>query len=99
VNFRDFIRILEAHGFELKRTAGSHRRYEGIVGGRIQLVTVAYHSAGDEIRPKTLASMIYNQDFQRDFSGRDKIGSSRWRTPPLGPDFRLRERAANLRRR
>ena len=56
MNFREFIKILEAHGFELKRTIGSHRRYEGAVNGRIQLVTVAYHSLGDEIRPKTLGS-------------------------------------------
>ncbi|MBV8071904.1 MAG: type II toxin-antitoxin system HicA family toxin [Acidobacteriaceae bacterium] len=58
MNFREFIKILEAHGFELKRTVGSHRRYEGTVNGRIQLVIVAYHSLGDEIRPKNLGSMI-----------------------------------------
>ena len=43
VNFRDFITIIERHGFELKRTIGSHRQYEGLVGGQIQLVTVAAH--------------------------------------------------------
>ena len=58
MKFREFIGILEAHGFELKRTVGSHRRYEGTVRGRIHLVTVAYHSPGDDIRPKTLASII-----------------------------------------
>jgi predicted RNA binding protein YcfA (HicA-like mRNA interferase family) len=58
VNFRDFIAIIERHGFELKRTTGSHRQYEGLVDGRIQLVTVAAHRMGDEILAKTLASMI-----------------------------------------
>jgi predicted RNA binding protein YcfA (HicA-like mRNA interferase family) len=58
VNFRDFTAIIEEHGFELKRTTGSHRQYEGIVAGRIQLVTVAAHRMSDDILPKTLASMI-----------------------------------------
>ncbi|MGC2411802.1 MAG: type II toxin-antitoxin system HicA family toxin [Stellaceae bacterium] len=58
MNFRDFIQIIEAVGFELKRTENSHRRYEGTVGGEIHLVTVAYHRIGDEILPKTFASMI-----------------------------------------
>jgi predicted RNA binding protein YcfA (HicA-like mRNA interferase family) len=58
VKFREFIQIIVEHGFSLKRTDASHRRYEGLVDGRIRLVTVAYHSANDEIRPKTLNSMV-----------------------------------------
>lgn len=59
MKFRDFIAILEANGFERKRTEGSHRRYEGYVDGKLQLVTVAYHSLGDDILPGTLAAMIH----------------------------------------
>jgi predicted RNA binding protein YcfA (HicA-like mRNA interferase family) len=58
VNFRDFIAIIERHGFELKRTTGSHPQYEGVIDGRIELVTVAAHRMSDDILPKTLASMI-----------------------------------------
>jgi predicted RNA binding protein YcfA (HicA-like mRNA interferase family) len=58
VKFREFIEVIEQHGFGLTRTDGSHRRYEGVVNGRIELITVAYHRASDDILPKTLASMI-----------------------------------------
>ncbi|HEX8665738.1 MAG TPA: type II toxin-antitoxin system HicA family toxin [Beijerinckiaceae bacterium] len=51
--------IIEAHGFILHRHDGSsHRQYRGIVQGEVRYVTVAYHSAGDEILPDTLSSMI-----------------------------------------
>jgi predicted RNA binding protein YcfA (HicA-like mRNA interferase family) len=56
--FREFIAIIESHYFKEVRQEGSHRRYQGIVGGQIRLVTVAFHSIGDEIKPGTLASMI-----------------------------------------
>jgi predicted RNA binding protein YcfA (HicA-like mRNA interferase family) len=58
VKFRHFIEIIEAHGFVLARQESSHRRYRGVIDGRVQLVTVAYHQISDEILPKTLASMI-----------------------------------------
>lgn len=57
--FRDFISIIEAHGFKLHRHGKtSHRRYIGTVAGETRFVDVAYHNLGDEILPKTLASMI-----------------------------------------
>jgi len=40
------------------RQESSHRRYRGVVEGQVRLVTVAYHSIHDEIKPDTLASMI-----------------------------------------
>ncbi|HVB15353.1 MAG TPA: type II toxin-antitoxin system HicA family toxin [Stellaceae bacterium] len=58
MKFREFIAIIEQHGFGLTRTDGSHRRYEGVVRGRTELITVAYHRASDDILPRTLASMI-----------------------------------------
>ena len=51
--------IIEQHGFVLIRHDGtSHRRYRGVVGGRIYLVDVAYHNIGDDIGLDTLQSMI-----------------------------------------
>jgi predicted RNA binding protein YcfA (HicA-like mRNA interferase family) len=58
VNFRDFIKILEANGFKMVRQESSHRRYRGLVGGDVKFVTVAYHQITDNILPKTFASMI-----------------------------------------
>jgi predicted RNA binding protein YcfA (HicA-like mRNA interferase family) len=59
MKFRDFIRILVSHGFEkLDRQRGSHRLYQGRIGGRTRLVVVACHSENDDIKPGTLASMI-----------------------------------------
>lgn len=53
---RDAIRILEEHGFRLKRTRGSHRQFEGVVNGQRRLVTVAGKEGDDLARP-TLASI------------------------------------------
>jgi len=58
MKFREFIRILESHGFVLERQRGSHRIFKGVVGGRTQIVTVAFHSENDDIKPGTLSSMI-----------------------------------------
>jgi predicted RNA binding protein YcfA (HicA-like mRNA interferase family) len=43
MTFREFIKILEAHGFELDRQRGSHRVYKGVVEGRTRVVVVAGH--------------------------------------------------------
>ena len=56
MNVRDVLRILEGHGFRLKRWKGSHRQLEGIVGGQRRLVTVA-GKEGDEVARPTLASI------------------------------------------
>jgi predicted RNA binding protein YcfA (HicA-like mRNA interferase family) len=50
MKFRDFIRILVSHGFEkLDRQRGSHRLYQGRIGGRTRLVVIACHSENDDI--------------------------------------------------
>ncbi|WP_414713021.1 type II toxin-antitoxin system HicA family toxin [Sphingopyxis sp.] len=57
--FQQFLDALLAHGFVLHRQGkGSHARYRGLVGGEVRLVDVAAHRWSDEIRPKTLKSMI-----------------------------------------
>ena len=53
---REVIRILEDNGFRLVRQTGSHRRFEGIVGGRTRRVTVAGNH-GDDISTGTLAAI------------------------------------------
>jgi predicted RNA binding protein YcfA (HicA-like mRNA interferase family) len=58
MKFRDLIRILEDHGFELARQRGSHRTYKGQVSGELRVVVIAYHRESDDIRPGTLSSMI-----------------------------------------
>ncbi|HXE86023.1 MAG TPA: type II toxin-antitoxin system HicA family toxin [Hyphomicrobiaceae bacterium] len=48
MKFRDVVRIIEANGFVLSR---HHRRH-------VRYVTIACHSHGDDVKPKTLASII-----------------------------------------
>ena len=57
--YREFVAILEAHGFTVIRHDGSsHRRYRGIVGGTVRFVDVAYHAIGDDVPRGTLESMV-----------------------------------------
>lgn len=58
MKYRDALTILRQNGFELVRQRGSHRRYRGIVRGKVMLVTIACHRESDEILPDTLASII-----------------------------------------
>ena len=58
MTFREFIKILEAHGFEFDHQKGSHRVYKGVVGGRTRVVVVAGHRDSEEIKRGTLGSMI-----------------------------------------
>lgn len=59
MKFREFIQILQNHGFELHRQGGgSHRIYKGWVLGKTRLVVVACHRESDEVAPGTLSSMI-----------------------------------------
>jgi predicted RNA binding protein YcfA (HicA-like mRNA interferase family) len=58
MKFRDFIRILEAHGFVLERQRSSHRTYKGVVTGEVRIVIVACHRESDDIKRGTLSSMI-----------------------------------------
>lgn len=58
MKYRDFVRILEDHGFRCERTRGSHRQYEGVIEGQRRLVTVDYSQAGEDIMQMNLSSMI-----------------------------------------
>ena len=49
-------RVLEMHGFERIRQKGSHRRFKGVVNGRLKLVTVPGKD-GEDIPKGTLASI------------------------------------------
>jgi predicted RNA binding protein YcfA (HicA-like mRNA interferase family) len=46
LKYRDFVRILEAHGFVCVRIRGSHRQYKAVINGRTQLVTVDFDQPG-----------------------------------------------------
>jgi predicted RNA binding protein YcfA (HicA-like mRNA interferase family) len=51
--------IITQHGFTLKRHgATSHRRYEAVIGGKKRFVDLAPHRWSDEVKPKTLASIM-----------------------------------------
>lgn len=58
MKFREFVRIIEAHGFALDRERATHKQYKGSVGGQIRLVTVDYDQPGNDIPKRNLASMI-----------------------------------------
>jgi predicted RNA binding protein YcfA (HicA-like mRNA interferase family) len=58
VKYREVIAILERHGFVLARHRGSHRRYKGVVNGKVMLVTIACHRESDDVLAETLASII-----------------------------------------
>ena len=52
---RQFIRALQADGFVLQRTRGSHRVYRHPDGRRL---VVAYHALGDTFPIGTLKAMV-----------------------------------------
>ena len=58
MKYRDIIRILRTHDFDLVRTKGSHRNYQAVIGGKRRIVIVSCHSENDDVLPKNLASMI-----------------------------------------
>lgn len=58
MKFRDVVSILLAYDFACIRQQGSHRLFQGWVGGKRRLVTVAPHSDGDEVKKGTLGSII-----------------------------------------
>jgi predicted RNA binding protein YcfA (HicA-like mRNA interferase family) len=50
---------LLAHGFLLHRHDGtSHRRYRGVVNGKVMFVDVAVHNLSDDIPIGTLSSIV-----------------------------------------
>jgi predicted RNA binding protein YcfA (HicA-like mRNA interferase family) len=59
VNFRQVIALLEDNGFSLHRQgATSHRIYRAEINGEVKYVTIAVHRLADDVKPKTLASII-----------------------------------------
>lgn len=56
--FKEFIKMLEEHGFVLDRNTGNSRIYKATVGGATRLVSVHFHRGSDDIKPGTLNSMI-----------------------------------------
>ena len=68
---RDAIRILESRGFRLKRQTGSHRHFEGLVGGQRWLVTVA-GKASNDISDATLSSIRRQSGLSRRMFRRDQ---------------------------
>jgi predicted RNA binding protein YcfA (HicA-like mRNA interferase family) len=69
MTFREFIKILEAHGFELDRQRGSHRVYKGVIDGQTRVVVVAGHRDSDEIKRGTLSSMIRQSGLSKQVFG------------------------------
>ena len=53
---REVISVLESKGFALDRQKGSHRHFEGVVGGKRRLVTVPGKDS-EEVPKGTLASI------------------------------------------
>ncbi len=56
MKIRDVVKLLMDHGFVLDRQKRRHRQYEGMVGGKRRLVTIAGRP-GDDIAPPTLSSI------------------------------------------
>ena len=65
MKFRDFVQIITARGFVLERQRGSHRIYRARIDGRQRTVVVACHNEGDDIKRRTLASMIRQTSLPR----------------------------------
>ena len=61
---RDVVRVLREKGFVLNRKKGSHRQFEGFVGGQRRLVTVA-GKGSDDIPRATLASIRRQSGLRR----------------------------------
>jgi predicted RNA binding protein YcfA (HicA-like mRNA interferase family) len=77
VKFRDVIRVIEANGFVLSRHHGtSHRQYRGNIRGQVRYVTIACHSFGDDVKPKTLSSIIRQSGCPRSSSGKLRLGEA-----------------------
>ena len=62
---REVISILESQGFRLVRQRGSHRRFEGDVGGQTRMVTVP-GAVGEDIPIDTLSAIRRQSGLSRD---------------------------------
>jgi len=63
ITARQLVKALQADGFVLQRTRGSHRIYRHADGRR---VVVAYHVLGDTFPIGTLQAMIGDAGWQED---------------------------------
>lgn len=70
---RDVIRILAANGFQLDRMRGSHRQFEGIVGGKRRLVTVPGKD-NQEVKIGTLMSISRQSGLPRKTFRQERAG-------------------------
>ena len=70
---RDVIRILKSNGFELDRTRGSHRQFEGIIGGKRRLVTVS-DKDNQDVKPGTLMSIRRQSGLPRKAFRQERAG-------------------------
>jgi predicted RNA binding protein YcfA (HicA-like mRNA interferase family) len=57
LKIREVIAILRAHEFELRGQEGSHRQYEGVVGGTRRLVTISQKD-GEDVARKLLGYIV-----------------------------------------
>lgn len=64
VKVRQVVAVLKSNGFALDRTKGSHRQFEGIVGGKRRTVTVAGKD-GDEVPKGTLTAIRQQSGLSR----------------------------------
>jgi predicted RNA binding protein YcfA (HicA-like mRNA interferase family) len=58
IRFEDLRRVLEAYGFELKRTKGSHHSFVGYVGGQKVLVVIPYQRPLKEVYVKKVLAIL-----------------------------------------
>ena len=65
VKYREFIGILEAHGFSFTRQEDTHHFNEGVVNGRREVVSCDYNQEGEDISPRNFASMIRQSKLPR----------------------------------
>lgn len=64
--YAEFIEILKRNGFTLLRhDATSHQRWRCEHSGEVWYVTIAFHSAGDNIPLGTLQSMIHQSGLSK----------------------------------
>ena len=71
ITARQFLRALQADGFVLQRTRGSHRIYRHPDGRR---VVVAYHHVNDTFPIGTLRAMIADAEWDDDDLRRVGLG-------------------------
>jgi len=68
MKIRDVIKLIEADGWYLIRTKGSHRQYKH--PGKPGRVTIAGHP-GDDLAPGTLNSVLKQAQLRHSSSGKD----------------------------